>query len=430
MPNDTMTIAKTAVRRAALILMAGMAIAAQAADDDALDLKADDPPQAAASTAADLRLMLEVAAQFAERQAGLGSEDGRRVSLDLRWTRKLSDGWRLGLSDRLDDQHPVLAGRRSTRNSLREAYAGWQDAGGRRTLDAGRINLRHGPAYGYNPTDYFRSGATRSVITADPVAIRENRVGTFMLRGTQQWDAVGVAVTWAPRLTRNGPSDEALTLDLGSTNAHNRVLLSVNGRPSQRWSGEALVLHDGDTGTRLGANLTGLLTDAAVLHAEWSTLRSAGLLAQTLGTAVPRRREHQASLGMTWTLPGGLAVTAEAEYNGAGLNRAGWQTLYQQGPAAIGQLFSSTQGDQELASRRAWLLYATQKSAFFKQLDLTGFIRQSVVDHSYLAWAELRYHWPRFDAALQWQASSHRMLTEYGALPYRQVIQLLGNVYF
>ena len=426
---NPMTIAKTAVRRAALILMAGAALSAQAADDDALDLQADAPATPAASTAAALRLMLEVAAQYAQRPAGQGSEDGHRVSLDLRWTRKLSDGWRLGLSDRLDDQHPVLSGLRSTRNSLREAYAGWQDAGGGRTLEAGRINLRHGPAYGYNPTDYFRSGATRSVITADPVAIRENRVGTFMLRGSQQWDSVGAALTWAPRLTRGAPSDEALTLDLGATNARNRVLLSINARASQRWSGEALLLHDSDLGTRLGANLTGLLTDAMVLHAEWSTLQTPSLLDQALGAGRPRQREQQAAIGLTWTMPGGMAVTAEAEYNGAGLDRAGWHALYQQVGAPV-RLFAKTQGDQELASRRAWLLYATQKSVLVKQLDLTGFIRRSAVDQSYLAWAELRYHWPRFDAALQWQTSSQHMPTEYGSLPYRRAVQLLGNFYF
>jgi hypothetical protein len=44
-------------------------------------------------------------------------------------------------------------------------------------------------------------------------------------------------------------------------------------------------------------------------------------------------------------------------------------------------------------------------------------------------WAELRYHWPRFDAALQWQRSSGDARSEFGIAPYRQILQLIGIVY-
>ena len=48
----------------------------------------------------------------------------------------------------------------------------------------GRINVRNGAALGYNPTDFFRSGALRSVVSIDPNSLRENRLGTVMLRPT------------------------------------------------------------------------------------------------------------------------------------------------------------------------------------------------------------------------------------------------------
>jgi hypothetical protein len=96
----------------------------------------------------------------------------------------------------------------------------------------------------------------------------------------------------------------------------------------------------------------------------------------------------------------------------------------------VGALFAATQADQEMAARRAWMLYATQKGVLWKQLDVTAFVRQNAVDRSHLAWAELRYHWPRFDLALQWQRGSGKAGTEYGALPYQQVLQIVGAAYF
>lgn len=428
----------------ALLLAAAVtALPAQAAEDDALDLQADPPakdspsasrpsgdkaPATPAPQAGNLRLALELAGLRGNRLGG-GAEDGHRAALDLRWSGLLGSGWRFGLSNRIDDIHPVQPGQRSTRNSLREAFVAWQSDA--TSVEAGRVNLRHGPGYGYNPTDYFRRGATRTIVSADPLALRENRLGTFMLRGSQLLSAGSVAIAWAPKLTSDGPSDRTVSLDLGATNNRQRVLLTASGRASERWSGEVLALaEDGGRG-RLGASFTGLATDWLVLHGELSHGKAPDLLAVGLGQATPSlRRVEQAVLGATVTLPGGLAITAETAYNGGGLDRAGWQQLFAQGPVAPARLFAATQPDQELAARRSWLLYATQKNVVIKQLDVTGFVRHNPIDSSSLAWAELRYHWPRLDTALQWQRSRGGLATEYGALPYRQVWQVVGTLYF
>lgn len=406
-----------------------------ATDDDALGLEAP-PPAAGAAPAGNSvvgrpRLAFEVAGQFAERGDGLGSSNGHRLGVDLRWSGALGAGWRFGLSDRLDDLHPAPSGQRNARNSLREVYAGWQSDEANTTLEIGRLNQRHGPAYGYNPTDYFRSGAVRTLITADPIALRENRLGTFMFRASRLWTGGSAAIAWAPRLTNEGASDKTLSLDLGATNTRHRVLLTATNRASERWSGEVLMLaQEGMGGANLGANLTGLMTDWAVLHAEWSSTRTNSLTGAAPGAAVTVKRVHQASLGLTFTLPGNLSLTTEAEYNGGGLNQQGWQQVFALPPTAVASLFTQTQADQELASRRAWLLYATQKGGIVKQLDLAAFVRHNPLDHSALAWAEARYHWPRFDAALQWQRSYGGGTTEYGALPYHQLFQLVGIFYF
>ena len=351
------------------------------------------------------------------------------MAVDVRLSAKLTDGWRLALSDRLDDIHPVAEGQRNTRNSLREAYAAWQDPDGTVAAELGRVNLRNGPAFGYNPTDYFRIGASQTLNTADPVALRENRLGTAMFRLGQLWMGGGVSLAVAPKLGAVA-GDQPFALDFGSTNASDRALLTASGRWSERISGQALLLAERGQSAKVGANINALVTDAAVAYAEWSYGKSLSLLDQILGAPGVRAPFHQVALGLTYTLPNSLALTLEVEYNGAGLDGAGWDQVLSQGPAGYKQYIALTQPNQELGARRAWLLYAAQKGVGLKQLDLTAFVRTNAVDQSHLVWAELRYHWPRFDAALQWQRSFGDIRSEFVVAPNSHIIQIVGFWYF
>lgn len=400
---------------------------ARASDADALDLQA--APAAEPVAESPLRAFLEIGVGRIQRNGGLSTQDGQRASLDLRYATRLGDDWRLTLSDRLDVTHPAPEGQKTTVNSLREAFVAWQEPGGSRSFDLGRINLRQGPAYGYNPTDYFRTGALRTITTADPVALREMRMGTVMARLGQSWAGGSVSLALAPKL-ESEPDRRSASLDLGATNQTDRALLALDARLSQRLSGQASLLLQRGSAPRVGASATGLLSDSVVAYAEWSTGRSQSLLDQVLVTAAPDVRNQQAALGLTFTLPGGLSLTAEGQTNGAGLDRDGWNQVLAQGAGAVQRYFALTQPSQELGSRRAWLLYASQKGLGLTQLDLTAFVKTNAVDQSRLAWAELRYHWPRFDLALQWQRGYGAADTEFGATPYRQIWQAVGVFFF
>ena len=85
---------------------------------------------------------------------------------------------------------------------------------------------------------------------------------------------------------------------------------------------------------------------------------------------------------------------------------------------------------QELAPRRAYLIYVTQKDLGLKDLDLTAFLRINALDQSKLAWFELRHHWAKFDLAFQLQQNIGRSTSEFGILPDRRVLQVLGTYYF
>lgn len=416
---------------AALLALAGLLLAAgvaRAADDDALALE----PEVAAAPKArpELRAFVELTAGRLAQRYDLGSADARRASLDLVWDRKLGSQWRAVISNRLDDMHPVDTGERATLNSLREAFVGWQDAEGRMAFDLGRVNYRNGPAYGFNPTDYFRDGSSRAVTSADPLALRENRLGTVMLRGQWLWPSASASLALAPKL-REHASRESFSADLGATNHADRVLLALGAQPTDRTSVQAFAFHERGVGAQIGASATALLGDATVAFVEWSGGRGAELLAASLGPTAVVRTRQQAALGLTYTTASRLSVTAELEYNGFALDKAGWRSaLATHGLEAMGAYLYEVQRRQDIASRRAAMLYVTQKDAGIKNLDLTGLVRYNALDHSRFLWAEARYHFDRVDLALQWQANQGGSLSEYGAQPGRSLVQVLAAFYF
>ena len=86
---------------------------------------------------------------------------------------------------------------------------------------------------------------------------------------------------------------------------------------------------------------------------------------------------------------------------------------------------------QDLAPREAYLIYVTQKGLLgLKDLDLTAYLRVSPGDDSRLAWLELRRHWPSFDLTFQLQQNMGRPSSEFGILPDRRIMQVLGTYYF
>lgn len=422
-------------KAAACALLLGVAllqtVQAQSSDDAALDLKPADPEPAARAAEAPraLRIMGEVAAGRLSQRFGSPAEDVRRASLDVYWEFRPAPRWRGVLSDRLDDMHPVDEGSRSTLNSLREAYLGWMSEDGRWGVDAGRLNLRNGPAYGFNPTDYFRDGASRAVTSADPLSLRENRLGTAMLRVQSLWDGGSATVALAPKLA-NAPSRESFGVDLGATNHAHRFLSTVSMQLGKTSSAQALAYFERGKGLQLGVNATTLLGQSVVGFAEWSSGRDTVSEGLSTGLAPRIDTRHRAAVGLTYTTASRWAVTTEFQYNGFALSKGQWAALQNAGPeASLGYQYQIQQR-QDIASRRALMAYVSQRDGLMKNLELTGLLRYNLADHSRFAWVEARYHWQRFDIALQWQANMGRTSSEYGSQPASRLVQVLAAAYF
>ncbi len=375
-----------------------------------------------------IKLFVEGAIGTSSRRYGLGSQEIGRASFDLVYSAKVGQGLSVVLSNRVDYLDPVDAGADSTVNSLREAYVTWQSDSANSIYDFGRMNLRYGPAYGYNPTDFFRDGSLRTLTTANPFALRENRLGTFVLRGQRLWNSGSLAISYSPKLSTR-PSADGWSLDFGATNNRDRGVIVLGTQLSEGVSTQLLLYKEAGLSPKLGASLTALLSDAAVLHAEWSRGSEPDLLSRALLISAPNATRNRVAAGVTYTTLGKLSITAEYQYNGFALGK-GNSVVLGLNPIMQEAYFTYAQRVQDLATRQAFLLYVTQKDIVAKNLDLTAFLRVNSIDHSKLAWFELRRHWSNFDLAIQYQQNIGRVTSEYGILPERRVIQVLGTYYF
>ncbi len=401
---------------------------ALAADTELDALGLESAPEVKPEATRSTKLFVEGAVGNASQRYSPDSRNIGRASIDFSHVARLAPGLRAVVSDRLDYFDPASAGSDASVNSLREAYVSWQPEGGHTVLELGRINLRYGPAYGYNPTDFFRDGSLRVITTADPFALRENRMGTVMLRGQYLWDKGALSLAVSPKLA-DAPSASGWNLDLGSTNYRDRYLVALSTQFTERVSSQTLLYQESGRSPTVGFNMTALLSDAATAHMELTRGSEPDLLSRVMTAPATDVARNRFVGGVTYTTLGKMSLTAEYQYNGFGLNHTDWAAL---GAAPLAQLsyLSSALRLQELAPRQAYLIYVTQKSLMLKDLDLTAYLRLNPGDYSRLAWIELRHHWPNFDLTLQLQQNIGKPTSEFGILPDRRVVQVLGSYYF
>jgi hypothetical protein len=400
---------------------------AQNSDMDALNL-ADQTPDAEQPTQKNWAAFGEAAQSRVGGRNGHGSHDERRLSLDVRMDKSLSDSWRVSFADRLDvnwlDEEPS----RHSINTIKEAYLSWKSAGDHR-IDVGRVNVYNGVSIGYNPTDFFKVGALRSVISSDPKQLTRDRQGTVMLRGQLFGERQALTAILAPKL-KDGPASTPFNPNLGATNNVNRGLLSYSVKVSDEFNPQFLLYKEGGLPVQLGVNATALANDATVLFAQWVGGRSRSFYARALGLPGNAGFKDRASVGATYTTAMKLSLTAELDVSRGSLSRADWAQLGERDPQSYWLYRSWILQQQEMATRQALTLYANWRDAFVSRLDVAGLARVNLTDKSSFSWLEFRYHWDQVDLALLWQTTAGRALTEYGALPQSRATSLSLRSYF
>lgn len=397
-------------------------------DLDALSL-ADKAPEAPLAPAArPWRLFVEGAAGRGRLRGSGGDNDFSlyRGSIDFRYDNIIAPQWRVVFSDRFDavDSDGVPPG--DNVNTLREAYVSWSRSE-HQMLDFGRVNVRNGAALGFNPTDWFKANALRSIVDPDPAVLRENRQGTVVLQAQQLWSEASLTATVSPKLVRTPEiSTSTFAFNAGATNPSNRFLLAGSWKLGERFTPQLLAFGGNDDPAQLGVNLSGLLGDAVVAFGEFTAGRGKPLVAQALNQPAANDDQQRAALGLTYTTGFNLSLTAEADYSSAAPRGDRWHQM----PLLVQQqTLATAQALQDLPTRNQWFVYANWKDLFVPRFELSGFLRQDMDSASRALWLEGRYAWQRAELALQWQQFAGAPGTVYYAVPQQQTVQLILRWY-
>jgi hypothetical protein len=373
---------------------------------------------------------MEAAATDATYSNPAPSSGGGRTSLNVRCDGAFAGGWRAVLSNRFDYfwAHGNSA---QAINSLKEAYASFQP-GPTQLLDFGRINVRQGVAFAYNPTDYFRADANRTVISIDPQTLREERLGALMARYQVFWPSGSFSALFAPRVDAQ-PNASTFSPDFGATNARSRWLLAWSQRlPADFQPQLSLSGAEGES-PQAGLDLTRLVNRATVAYLEWSGGRSASNVALSgYGPAQPGDTAFRSRLstGLTYTTSYKLSITLEYQYNEAAPSEAEWTAL-RSGPVppyVRYRQYAAMRG--EIATRQNWFGFAHWDDLGINHLGLTAFVRFDPYERSHLTWVEARYHWQHAGIALQWQRGAGDAKSDFAPWPERQSWLAVFDYYF
>jgi opacity protein-like surface antigen len=394
-------------------------------EDDSAALSLPGPAGAPAPPRA-LTLLTEAAAGQSEQRTG-PAIDAQRLSFDLHADERWSGTWRMVVDDRLDldrvDQPPDT----QAVNTLKQAYvsAQWQPD---LLFDAGRINARQGVGFGYNPTDLFRADALRTVESLDPNSLRDNRLGSVMVRAERLWDGGAVTASYSPRLA-TAPSMAPFAADWGATNSQDRWQLALTQRLGASVSPQWLLSGTAGAPPQFGMNVTWAVGGATVGYLEASGGRSQSSWAQALDLPDSQAFRARLAAGATYNTTDKLSITVEYDYDGAARGRGAWAAARAGDPRRYGLYRTFVAAQQDLATLHGAFVYASWQDVIVRHLDLSGFLRVDLIDHSRLPWFEMRYHFTRVDAAFRWQDAVGGPTTDYGAAAARRTWQLVLDYY-
>jgi hypothetical protein len=340
-------------------------------------------------------------------------------------------------------------------NDLREAYLDWEPID-QLFLDVGRINVKSGVALGFNPTDFFKTRAVVEPLSVDPVVLREDRLGTLMLRAERVFTKGSVTAVYAPAVSSDSPIYTSFDLRsfnpmFDRTNAHDRWLLKGTVDVAEGFSPE-LLAYESERRVRFGANLAENIGQSTVAYLEWSGGRrgtvsadalsfgeATGSLPAAAGNVLPGLGavafRNQVAGGVSFTTPlPKITFNLEFLYSEAGFTGTDWDEWFRTGSAAggtspiAGALWYVRQyaaDQQDLISRRFVFLRMDWVDAFVPKLEVSGFAETDLADGSTRLQLGADYylsdHWTIGGLVLVDAGGRH---SDFGSLPQRGSVLL------
>ncbi len=437
-----------------VLLSAGVAAAAPAAEDSDLDripdLASQSPPSAPASARAP-RFYLEDALTAATRREPAVAFPPpppyrwqNRTSADLAAEWAALRSLKLVLSDRVDliAQEDVTWWSRTTvRNELREAYASWQPRA-RVYLEAGRINVRNGVALGFDPTDFFRPRTLVGQASLDPSVLSRNRLGTLMVRAQAIGDRGALSLLYAPKLFEPSPiTSDAIGIDprFDATNAAHRVLASASATAGDL-SAQALFYYERQR-SKVGVALTRPLGSSVVAYTEWALGYEANLIARAIdygrqtGTLPPGlpppiptdpslALRNDVAAGASWTIGTWLTLNFEYHFHQGALTGGDWARWFAAGRAnpllapELWYIRGYAADQMEPASQHNAFVRLAWPNALVDDLEIDGFAFVNLRDGSTLTQVAASYAMSdRWTFTLLGGANLGTPQSERGSLP-------------
>ncbi len=386
-----------------------------------------------------------------------------RLLLDVRTDSALGEHTSLVFSDRFnlrDESDLPFPDHADIINDLREAYLSWRPSDAL-YLDAGRINLKSGIALGYNPTDFFRNRTVSEPLSLDPSTLREDRLGTLMLRAQHIGESGSLLFAVAPGIHQ--PSPIYSNADLPSfnpmfdrTNSSDRFLLKGSVNLGDDWNPEFLLYH-GEGQTRLGTNFSLGLGQSSVAYLEWSGGERKDLISEAMdygratGTLPPNAPsplpttshetfKSELAAGASYTTANDITFNLEYLVNQAGFSRADWDAWFAagRGQSAASPLLqelwyirSYARDQQQQNSRSAYFARMDWVDAFGLKLEISGFVLADAYDGSGLAQLSADYYlserWTLGGLGLKYFGSAR---SEFGSLGTSYSVLLHVTHYF
>jgi hypothetical protein len=368
-----------------------------------------------------------------------------RTSLDavVEWRpwRRLT----LHLSDRVnvvEQDGLALSSRQTFSNNLREAYATWEPARDL-YLEAGRINIRNGVALGFNPTDFFKTRTLVGQASLDPSVLRQNRLGTLMVRAQQIWEGGSASVSFAPKVAEPSPVAESDPLGVDprfdATNAAFRLLCTLGFEVADL--GPQLFAYTEQYRSKVGLDVTRAFGDAVVAYAEWAggpegalsaRANAYGLSTGSLPAGTPvlppadgsRRFRNDAAVGASWTIATKLTLNVEYHFHESGFSRDDWRQWFDLGSASaaaaapLWYVRGYALDQQEPVTQHQAFVRVDWPNALVDHLQLGAFAFVDLLDGSVLTQASAAYFLSdRWTIAAYGSANLGAGRTERGSLP-------------
>jgi len=375
--------------------------------------------------------------QLADDQRFADRLDTQRLVGDLRVEGQPAPSVTFRLSDRLEWLANPPAGQARTLNILRELHVSdtlpWGPQGGLCGVDAGRVNWKLGNNVWYSPLDYFKRNASVSTAATTPASIRENRLGTVMLRGQCDSGPDVVQAAVVPRLSKDRSFDTSgVSLGLDRTNAQDAFLVRGSRTLAEGSTAEASLLYRDGEGSTLGLGLSQLFGDSVVMGLD---VANAPALRDADGRSFGRRATR-AALSLAWTVPAGPTLTLEWLRQQDAYGPAGWDAVRGGGNGAPSAAFISyvvsRSGLQELPTRSSYFAMLNWLRAFDNpNYELLAAVSWNPYDGSHYEEAGATWHVGASNS-LQLllernQGASH---TQYGIAPTKSAATLAWMLHF